>query len=225
MELRIQIPNSLMEHWRRQDFEWDWYENVYEMFFEDHPEEFDGIWHEAWEYESPHRKVFKPRKYNVSFQLYTQGSYVYFPCGVTNWAKFLKARGLEDEFPTVLRYHQHGQGEALVFKAARHSHNSCTFYVDVSDTDISWHWNGMDESLVELMDEWLSEEIDRLEDIVQGEIEELFGRLQSELEDACDEISSDEYIRDAIYANWDDDEIFAWCLEHDDGVVWKSAPC
>ena len=221
IQLRIQIPESLIEDIRYKDHLDDyWWHDTLDCFFDEHPDDFNGIWHDAWETDSKGR-----RRWNVDFDLFRQGEYVFFPCGVRDWAKFLVMRGLQDQFPLVLRYHRDGQGNDIELVARKHAFNSCTFYIDFEEYNVSWAWNDVDPDTVELLDKLLYDEIDQLKVIVEDEVQDLFDQLEDDLKAEHEWLTSDEYITDMIDANWHHDEIVSYCLENDEPVVWQSANC
>lgn len=227
VQLRIQIPEAMVEKFRQDYFEDDWWHDTVDSFFEQYGDQFtehnkiDGMNVDPWEYEVTRRPR---RNYNVEFDLFRQGEYVYFPCSVTDWTAFLTARNLQDQFPIVLRYHQYGQGNDLEISTGHH-YNSCTFSVECETHNVGWNWNGMDETTCELMDTWLFEELEKLKELVQDECQALFDKLQEDLEAEYEWLTGDEYITDMIYANYSHDDIVEWCLDHDEPVEWRSASC
>lgn len=223
VQLRIQIPESMIEKVRYEDeLDYDWWHDVLECYFDEHPDDFNGIWHDAWEWESSKKTR---RKWNVEFDLFRQGEYAFFPCGVRNWELFLTARNLEDKFPLVLRYHRDGQGNDIELIAKQHRYNSCSFCIDFEEYNVSWAWNDVDPDVAELLDKLLYDEIDQLKVLVEDEVQDLFDKLEDELKAEYDWRHSDEYISDMIDANWHHDEIVSYCLENDEPVVWQSANC
>lgn len=223
VQLRIQIPKSMVEKARHEDeLDYDWWHNVLECYFDEHQDGFNGIWHDAWEWESSKKTR---RKWNVEFDLFRQGEYVFFPCGVRNWELFLTSRNLEDKFPLVLRYHRDGQGNDIELIAKQHSYYSCSFYIDFEDYNVSWAWNDVDPNTVELLDKLLYDEIDQLKALVEDEVQDLFDKLEDELKAEYEWLTGDEHITDMIDANYSHDEIVSYCLENEEPVVWQSANC
>lgn len=221
--LTLQVPDRMVQD-RLYDYtDNDWYTDEYDSFFESFTER-TGLWDAAYTKDAKGRRVW-----HVEFDLYNP-RYVYFKCGCGDWAAFLALHGLTEKYPLVLRYHQYGQGENILFttEKAGYRHYSCGFNLEYEDANISWQWNSdLDEATLEMMDGWLHAEIAELlefvEDLVRTEFDTLLANLDSEYEYLC----SEEYVRENIKINYDDDELITWAVEHDEvlNLTWKAQPC
>jgi hypothetical protein len=203
--------------------EYDWYTDEYDSFFENFTER-TGLWHEAYTKDAKGRRLWA-----VEFGLYNP-RYVYFKCGCGDWTTFLALHGLTEKYPLVLRYHQYGQGEDIRVntEAAGYRNYSCGFNLEYDDANVSWQWNSdLDESTLEMMNDWLYAEIAELlefvKDLIRAEFDTLLANLDSEYEYLC----SEEYVRETLRDTHDDDELLQWAVENDEVVhlTWKAQHC
>lgn len=221
LPLELNIPDWLLDKHRYDatEDEW-WWQDTVDNFAENTGQSINGLWLETWEAElttTPHHK----RKYQVEFALGRQGEYVYFPCSVRDLTTYITARGLEDRFPTLLGYHEHGQGSDIEF-VTQHAHNSCNFYVEFTEYNTSWAWNGMDEATTELMDAWLIAEAEALAHVIDEEVTALFDRLKADLEAEYDSLTSDEEVAYQLRHRYDLDELFEKIVDHGDIPVFTA---
>ena len=218
VELRLQLPDSLLDHYRYSDLEdaW-WWTDICDNFFEGFEDQ-TGLYAGAYDHGN--------KRYTVDFDMdYRQ---CYFPCGVYNWPKFLEANGLTDQFPTILRYHEHGAGNALEMTMERVNYGRSCYkaHLDVSDHSVGWDWNDdLDETTIELLNDWLTQETKALAEIVEDKITDQYDQLLAELAAEAEWLTSDEHLTNFFQEHWELDELVTWCLDHDEPVVWLSTPC
>lgn len=225
--LELQLPEPLLDKYRYALLDDHWWHATVDGFFDYHAKGFNinGLLVDPWvaEFRRPGQAVAR-REYQVDFELSRQGEYAYFPCSVCDITQYITTRGLADQFPTLLKYHEYGKGNDLEF-ITRHAQGSCSFYIEYEPHNLGWYWNDMDESTTELMDQWLIEEADALNEIIYSEVEDLFAELKADLQADYDWQASDEYLVDFFKNNWTLDETVAYLLRHGWPVVWQSPAC
>lgn len=205
MELQIKIPDKLIEKFRYIDVQHsDWEEYITSDFEEQHDEKNTGV------------------TINLSkLEFDTYHKTCYFPASITDWKKFLTYHQLEDEYPTILRYHAYGQGRDLELS----SRSLGKYSVDVEWESylVSFSFNsGLDEFTVATLDAWLEEEVYKIIPFIKGLFADLYKELLAELISEEDWLTSDTHVEGCIRSNMDMEDIAQKSLEYTGNVVWES---
>jgi hypothetical protein len=215
-ELTIKIPQELIDKYRYSEVEYsDWHDYVVDIFKETHLPEERGIDYEL--------ELNPASKRKLEFDIYHRQCY--FPITVRDWRSFLAHEDLEDQYPTVLRYHAWGAGNDIVFSTENRS-NHYYFSVEYDEGYVGFDWNdALDEFTITTLNTWLYAEIDELKDYVEALCKKLYQQLIEDLAAEYDSLTDDGTVIDSIHHNYlDNDELETWCLEHQGNIVWTSQP-
>ena len=207
LALQIKIPDKLIEKWRYvETTHFNWYEYQVEDFETQLTEKHMGV-------------SFTLSK--LEFDTYHKTCY--FPISVTDWRAFLTYHQLEDEYPTILRYHAYGQGCDLELS----SRSLGKYSVDVEWESylVSFSFNsGLDEFTVATLDAWLEEEVYKIIPFIKWLFADLYKELLAALISEEDWLTSDTHVEGTIRSNLDMEDIVERCLDCTGNVVWESIP-